>query len=223
MRTVLTTRLVTLEDAPRLAELLALNREFLAPWDPIRPNEYFTPDGQRRAVEDGLERYENETAVPHVILEDGRIVGRVTLSNIVRGAFQSCNMGYWVDSAHNGRGLATGAVGEIMRVAFFELGLHRIEAGTLLHNTASQRVLERNGFIRFGIAPGYLNIAGQWQDHAMYQALNPTDRGAGGGVRLADRPADSGRACSSRESTSHAKPASRPCRGASWSTARPPE
>lgn len=60
-----------------------------------------------------------------------------------------------------------------MRVAFCELRLHRIEAGTLLQNLASQRVLERNGFVRFGIAPGYLNIAGRWQDHAMYQALNP--------------------------------------------------
>ena len=46
-----------------------------------------------------------------------------------------------------------------MRVAFVELGLHRIEAGTLLDNVASQRVLERNGFVRFGVALGYLNIA----------------------------------------------------------------
>ena len=60
-----------------------------------------------------------------------------------------------------------------MHVAFAELGLHRIEAGTLLHNVASQRVLERNGFVRFGLAPAYLKIAGSWKDHAMYQVLNP--------------------------------------------------
>jgi ribosomal-protein-alanine N-acetyltransferase len=59
-----------------------------------------------------------------------------------------------------------------MPVAFVELELHRIEAGTLLDNVASQRVLERNGFVRFGVAPGYLNIAGRWQDHAMYQGLD---------------------------------------------------
>jgi [ribosomal protein S5]-alanine N-acetyltransferase len=56
---------------------------------------------------------------------------------------------------------------------FGELHLHRIEAGTLLQNVASQRVLKRNGFVCFGVAPGYLKIAGVWQDHAIYQALNP--------------------------------------------------
>jgi ribosomal-protein-alanine N-acetyltransferase len=100
-------------------------------------------------------------------------VGRVTLSNIVRGAFQSCNLGYWVGRDDNGRGFATAAVGDVVQVAFDDLCLHRIEAGTLLRNIGSQRVLERNGFVRYGIAPQYLNIAGSWQDHAMYQALNP--------------------------------------------------
>ena len=153
--------------------MLQLNREFLARWDPIRPEEYFTAQGQRRAITEALGHYEQNAGVPHVILDSGRIVGRVTLSNIVRGPFHSCNLGYWVSSTDNGRGLATAAVKEIMRVAFLDLRLHRIEAGTLLDNIGSQRVLERNGFVRFGIAPGYLNIAGIWQDHAMYQALNP--------------------------------------------------
>jgi ribosomal-protein-alanine N-acetyltransferase len=89
----------------------------------------------------------------------------------VRGAFQSCHLGYFVGSADNGRGVASAAVRAIIRVAFEELGLHRIEAGTLLHNAASQRVLEHNGFVRFGVAPEYLNIAGEWQDHAMYQLV----------------------------------------------------
>lgn len=83
-------------------------------------------------------------------------------------------MGYWVGASHNGRGFATRAVREIVRVAFEELRLHRVQAETLLHNVRSQRVLERNGFVRFGLAPAYLNIAGRWQDHAMYQVLNPS-------------------------------------------------
>lgn len=166
-------RLIAVEDAAPLAELVRINREFLAPWEPIRPEEYFTADGQRRGIGEALEHHGRGTLLPHVIVGHDQIVGRVTLSNIVRGAFQSCNLGYWVASAHNGRGFATAAVRDIMAVAFRELGLHRIEAGTLPHNVASQRVLERNGFARFGLAPAYLNIAGRWQDHAMYQALNP--------------------------------------------------
>ncbi|HTT30364.1 MAG TPA: GNAT family protein [Solirubrobacteraceae bacterium] len=168
-----TTRLIAVEDAPALAQLLQQNRAFLADWEPIRPEDYFTVDGQRRMIQEALDSYGDGVRVSHVILDDRRIVGRVTLSNIVRGPFQSCNLGYWVSQADNGRGFATAAVGDIRQIAFDTFRLHRIEAGTLLGNVASQRVLERNGFVRFGVAPGYLNIAGVWQDHALYQALNP--------------------------------------------------
>lgn len=94
-----------------------------------------------------------------------------TLNEIVRGPLQSCSLGYWVSASDNGRGVATAAVRDIIRVAFEELGLHRIQAGTLLHNVRSQRVLEHNGFVRFGVAPEYLNIAGEWQDNALYQVV----------------------------------------------------
>jgi ribosomal-protein-alanine N-acetyltransferase len=166
------TRRVTLEDVPLLAELLRVNREFLAPWEPIRGDDYFTADGQRAVIEVALDRYAQGTTLPHVILdESGRVVGRITLDGIVRGPFQSCNLGYWLSAADNGRGLASAAVRDIKRVAFEELGLHRIQAGTLLHNVRSQRVLARNGFVRFGTAPAYLNIAGEWQDHALFQVV----------------------------------------------------
>ncbi|MEU9740785.1 GNAT family N-acetyltransferase [Micromonospora chersina] len=169
------TRLVTVEDAPALAELLRVNREFLAPWDPIRSEEYFTADGQHAVIEADLQQHEQGAKLPHVILDDsGRVIGRITLSGIVRGPFQSCAMGYWVSAGHNGRGFASRAVREIVRVAFEELGLHRVQAETLLHNVRSQRVLERNGFVRFGVAPEYLNIAGRWQDHIMYQVVQPS-------------------------------------------------
>jgi ribosomal-protein-alanine N-acetyltransferase len=166
------TRLVTLDDAPALAELLRLNRDFLAPWEPIRDDDYFTLDGQRLVIEEALRRHQKGSSVPHVILDAGRVAGRITLNGIVRGPFQSCTVGYWLSAADNGRGLASAALGHLRHLAFEELGLHRIEAGTLLHNIRSQRVLERNGFVRFGVAPTYLNIAGEWQDHALYQALN---------------------------------------------------
>ena len=167
------TRLVRLSDAPVLTELLCRNREFLAPSGPIRSEEFFTVAGQRAVIEAALDEHQRGTRLPHVILTaDGQVAGRITLNEIVRGPFQSCRVGYWVAAEHNGQGLATSAVREIIRVAFEELGLHRIEAGTLLHNVRSQRVLERNGFVRFGVAPAYLCIAGRWQDHAMYQVLN---------------------------------------------------
>jgi ribosomal-protein-alanine N-acetyltransferase len=168
------TRLVAVDDAPVLAELLTANREFLAPWQPTRAEGFFTTNGQREAIDTALIEYARDITVPNVIVNDGRVVGRVTLSNIVRGPFQSCNLGYWVDSGHNGRGFATAAVREIVDLAFGPLGLHRVEAGTLRDNIGSQRVLERNGFLEFGMAPTYLRIAGIWQDHVLYQAVNNT-------------------------------------------------
>lgn len=167
------TRLVTIGDASRLAELLRDNREFLAPWEPIRPEAFFTAEGQRRVIEDALTGYGRGATIPRVIVFEDRIVGRITLSNVVRGAFLSGNLGYWVAAEHNGRGLATAAVGEMREAAFGRLGLHRIEAGTLPHNIASQRVLLRNGFERIGVAARYLRIAGRWEDHVLYQVLNP--------------------------------------------------
>jgi ribosomal-protein-alanine N-acetyltransferase len=168
------TRLVTLDDAPALTELLIANRDFLAPWDPARDAAWFTVDGQRIVIRNARAEYEQGRCLPHVIQDEaGRVAGRITLSGIVRGAFQSCAMGFWLDEAQGGRGLASAAVRHIIEVAFGELDLHRIQAETLLHNVRSQRVLQRTGFTRFGMAPAYLKIAGRWQDHIVWQLLNP--------------------------------------------------
>ena len=167
------TRLIAVDDALVLAELHRANRAFLAHWGPVRPPTYDTVEGQRRGIAEALALREARTVEPRVIVCDGVAVGRITLSDISRGPFQSCHLGYWVSESHNGRGMATAAVGEIMGVAFGELGLHRIEAGTLPGNARSQAVLERNGFVRFGVAPAYLRIADEWQDQVLYQALSP--------------------------------------------------
>lgn len=168
------TRLLTLGDAPVLTELARANRDFLAPWEPARDDEFFSVDGQRERVGDVLRRHALGSVLPLVILgESGRVAGRITLNEIVRGPFQSCSVGYWLAAADTGRGLATAALREVVGMAFGELGLHRVEAGTLPHNIRSQRVLERNGFVRYGLAPAYLKIAGKWQDHVLYQVLNP--------------------------------------------------
>jgi ribosomal-protein-alanine N-acetyltransferase len=171
---VAVTRIVSVQDAGELAAVLQENREFLAPWDARRDERYFTAAGQRAGLEDALDAYARGAMVPLAIIDgDGRIVGRVNINAIVRGAFQSADIGYWLSQASNGRGLATAAVADAIGVAFGQLGLHRLQAGTLLHNVRSQRVLARNGFRAFAVAPHYLKIAGQWQDHVLFHLLNP--------------------------------------------------
>lgn len=105
-----------------------------------------------------------------MLLDGDRVVGTMTVSGIVRGPFLSGNLGYWVDGTCTGRGVATAAVAHVL-AACAEEGLHRVQAGTLVHNTASQTVLRRNGFERIGLARRYLRIAGTWQDHVLFERL----------------------------------------------------
>ncbi|MGR7025730.1 GNAT family N-acetyltransferase [Geodermatophilus sp. URMC 62] len=99
------------------------------------------------------------------------MVGWIALSTVARGAFPSCRLGYWVRSAADGRGRASAAVREMVATAFGELGPHRVEAATLVHDAASRRVLERTGSTRFGPAPGCPRIAGRRQDHVLFPLL----------------------------------------------------
>jgi ribosomal-protein-alanine N-acetyltransferase len=168
-----TCRLITPDDAAALAQQLRLNRDFLAPWEPLRSDDYFTEDAQRIEIQKALREYEQDRNLPLVIVdEEARIIGRITLNGIVRGAFQSCSVGYWVSQAAGGRGAATAALQQTIAIAFGELGLHRIQGETLLDNVASQKVLQRNGFVRIGMGPTYLKIAGRWQDCILYQLIN---------------------------------------------------
>ena len=165
-------RLVRDEDAAALTAVLLANREFMAPWEPTRDPSYFTEQQQHKELALARRRFEESLALPCVIIYQGRIVGRINLNNIVHGVFCSADLGYWVSQEYNGRGVATAAVAAVVRRAFDELVLHRIQAGTLVHNLGSQRVLLRNGFDRIGLAPAYLRIAGRWQDHLLFQRIN---------------------------------------------------
>ena len=162
-------RPLAVTNARTLAQLYSENRDFLAPLEPLRPDAFYTFEGQRRHIAQLTDRRSSGGAYPFLIVASGRVVGAINLSNVVRGAFQSCNVGYWVAEEHNGQGYATAALGLVCERAFGELGLHRVEAGTLLHNVASQRVIEKNRFTRIGIAPRYLQIAGEWADHVLFQ------------------------------------------------------
>jgi ribosomal-protein-alanine N-acetyltransferase len=169
-----TTRLLKLDDASELLDLVTANREFLKPWEPVRQENYFTLARQRELVAEALSAYESGSGFPLVIHDrSGAMAGRINISGIIRGAFHSANLGYWVAQSVNGRGIATRAVKEAAAAAFNDLGLHRLQAGTLLHNLASQRVLTGNGFTPIGIAERYLKIDGQWQDHILFQLIRP--------------------------------------------------
>ncbi|WP_350276207.1 GNAT family N-acetyltransferase [Kribbella sp. HUAS MG21] len=172
-------RIVTLDDASALADAQTLSRDHLRPWEPVRDDKWFTPAGQLERLTYQLERYKNGQVVPWVLVEGDRIIGAITLSDLVPGPFRSAALGYWLAVDAVGRGLATRAVEAVAEIADTELKLHRIEASTLTGNTASQRVLERTSFHQIGMAPTYLHIDGYWQDCNLYQRiLNDREPGA---------------------------------------------
>ena len=102
----------------------------------------------------------------------GSVVARVTLSNVVRGVFQACHMGYSVDGDHEGKSVAFEAVGAVVRLAFGELRLHRVMANYQPGNQRSGNLLARLGFEVEGFARNYLYINGEWRDHVLTARIN---------------------------------------------------
>ncbi|MFJ3924958.1 GNAT family N-acetyltransferase [Streptomyces sp. NPDC090022] len=166
-------RIVGPDDAAGLAEALVRNRAYLSPFEPVRPEAFYTERGQWERIEQQLQGRAEGRLLPFVLVDaaTGAPLGTMNLSNIQHGPLSSGCLGYWVDEACRGKGLATAAVHEVCRIAREEIGLHRVEANTLLDNHASQRVLTKAGFLAYGVAPQYLHINGAWRDHRLFQRI----------------------------------------------------
>lgn len=164
-------RPLALDDAGPLADAYRRNRDHLRRWEPRRTEEFFTTAGQAARVAEMLKIRDEHRMFPWVLADGPLIVGILNVNDIVLGAFRNGHLGYWVDAARNGRGLATGAVREACRVAAESLGLHRLQAGTLLDNHGSQRVLRKCGFTEIGVAEKYLHIDGEWRDHLLFEKI----------------------------------------------------
>jgi ribosomal-protein-alanine N-acetyltransferase len=99
---------------------------------------------------------------------EGRLAGEVTLSSIQRGPFQNGAIGYWIDQELAGSGFIPEAVVVVLQFAFETLRLHRIEVAIIPRNAASRRVVEKLALRSEGVALGYLEINGEWEDHVRY-------------------------------------------------------
>jgi [ribosomal protein S5]-alanine N-acetyltransferase len=157
------------DDAAEYLHVLRRNREFMKPYEPLRPDAYWTLEGQHEQLEQAAREAEAGTGYAFGIYDaDGALAGRVALANIVRKAWQNATLGYWVDGERNGRGLATAASKLALRFAFEEAGCHRVQAGVMPRNARSIRVIEKIGMRFEGVVERYLLINGVWEDHQMY-------------------------------------------------------
>lgn len=109
--------------------------------------------------------------MPFVLTWDGEFVGMLTVNAIAWGSARSASIGYWVSQSHAGRGITPTAVALVCDHLLTTVGLHRIEIAIRPNNDASLRVVQKLGFTEIGLAPRFLHIAGQWQDHELFQIL----------------------------------------------------
>lgn len=145
------------------------NRDWLREWDASMPPGAtpFTP-GFGAMVREMHAAARQGRMLPFVVTCDGRLVGQVTVNNIVWGSARWGQVGYWIDRDFAGRGIIPTAVALVVDHAFFGVGLHRIEVAVRPENTASLRVVDKLGFSRVGAAPRYLHINGAWRDHLLF-------------------------------------------------------
>ncbi len=152
-------------DAPAFLAAARRSRAFLRRWAP--------PPCTAKAYRAYLKRLRKPTHDGRfVVLRTSReLVGVINLNEIVRGSFRSAYLGYYAFVPHTGLGYMTEALTLVLRWAFRELHLHRLEANIQPGNQASRALVRRLGFRREGFSRRYLQIAGRWRDHERWALL----------------------------------------------------
>lgn len=160
-----------IRDATAWSDLRLRNEAWLSPWEPSSPDPWhlrhvaaaFPPllSRLRKLARSGY-------ALPWGVTYDNALVGQLNVVNIVRGAFDSGQVGYWIDQGVAGRGVMTTALALAVDHCFAGAGLHRIQVDIRPENTASRRVVEKLGFREEAHFVRYLDIDGGWRDHIGY-------------------------------------------------------
>jgi len=167
--TRLVVRLVHERDAYRLAEYYAGNRAFLKPWEPVRDESHCFPSGWQARLGLITEMHRQGTAYYFIMLdpEESEIYGVANFSNVLRGSFHACFLGYSLAEKWQGQGVMYEALQSAIRYMQHQQQMHRIMANYMPHNTRSGNLLTRLGFEREGYAKDYLMIDGKWRDHVL--------------------------------------------------------
>lgn len=154
------------------SEVRRRNGEWLTQWEPMRLSHHPDPETNREVFAARCGARERErlagTQFAFGIFVDGAFAGEINLNNVVRGAFQSATIGYWIDKSRAGRSLMSEAVVVLAQYAFEEMRLHRLEICIIPRNDNSRRVMEKLDIRTEGVAERFLEINGVWEDHIRY-------------------------------------------------------
>lgn len=165
------------DDASELLAFFLRNRAHHKRWEPRMREAFFTLSAQQGLIRRRRAEFEEGRSACLLMFDrihdDGRLIGRINFTEIVRGPFQACMLGYAVDHEHEGRGYMYEGLRAAIGWVFTELRLHRVMANYRPENERSGRLLERLGFQREGYAEAYLFIDGAWCDHVLTALTNP--------------------------------------------------
>lgn len=158
-------------DADALLDFELHNRSFFEARINARADAYYTPEGIGAAIAEAQADAAADLSYQYLVHDTAthRLVGRVNLTRVRRAHFHSAELGYRVAESAGGRGIGSVAVRQVLALAFGPLGLRRIEAVVRPENTASVRVLERNGFVPFGRSRRSFELNGTWYDRLYFE------------------------------------------------------
>ena len=164
-------RLLEPQEAERMRRYVNENREHLKPWEPSRPEGYYTTGFWQLELKRRQNDFFMGEAVRLAIFfkgsPDGPVVGVCNFTEIMRGAFQACFLGYSVHHKYQGLGIMHEALDAAVDFMFKKFELHRVMANYIPRNERSGRLLRKLGFTVEGFARDYLNINGKWEDHIL--------------------------------------------------------
>lgn len=152
-------------------DYLVRNRAYHKRWAQTQPDSYFTVKMQKEYLKSDVNLFYEERLLPFFIFEKDhpeKVIGRVSLFNIVGGGMQCATIGYHLDEKAVGKGIMSEAVRAACAFGFKELKLHRIEAYVIPYNDRSLSVVRRAGFIQEGERKSYMHINGHWEDHLAF-------------------------------------------------------
>lgn len=152
------------KDAEKFLEYYKDNSEFLEEAEPSKDRNFFTLDYQSEDLKYRYSLYLKGQAILFGVYIEDKLIGKIRISDITYGALKSCKIGYALHKDYVNQGLMKESIDLCKEFAFDELGMHRVEATTVLDNFPSQRVLEKCGFKKCGLIESYLYINKKWMD-----------------------------------------------------------
>ncbi|HBL06612.1 MAG TPA: GNAT family N-acetyltransferase, partial [Clostridium sp.] len=127
-------RVLNSDDASDLLEYYTRNKDFLSKFEPHRDEEFYTVEVQKQSLIENYKEFIKGEGAHFGIYKAEKMIRRIRIYNIVHGVFKSAFIGYSMDEQYQGNGYMKEAVSLVVTNAYEEIGLHRIEATTLVNN-----------------------------------------------------------------------------------------